>query len=349
MNKIDAELLERTTEQLVAQGLAVVAEKEPRLADTLRADAWLRVGKDKHHAQYVVEVKRRVTPATLGAVVAQLREAGKTTKRIPLLFAGYITPPVADRLRAAGQQFADVAGNAYLEGPGLLIFVTGRKPEQEILAEKPGLAFTPAGLKTLFALLCNPELAEAPYRQIADAADVALGALPAVLRALRNNGYLVAFGQKRKLIATKRLLDDWALAYARTLRPKQLARTLVVRTFDGWQEWDLKADGAQWGGEPAAHLLTKHLMPGVLTIYAHKLPARLMVTQHLVGAKASNDGGLVEIRTLFWGKPLQYHTYPEVVAPPLVYADLLATGDGRCIETARLIYEKYLARPFPTK
>jgi hypothetical protein len=28
-----------------------------------------------------------------------------------------------------------------------------------------------------------------------------------------------------------------------------------------------------------------------------------------------------------------------------VYADLLATGDARCIETAKMIYDAYVARP----
>jgi hypothetical protein len=108
---------------------------------------------------------------------------------------------------------------------------------------------------------------------------VALGALPAVLAGLQQTGHLQTLGTKRKLIATRRLLDEWALAYARTLRPKQLLRTLVAPTFENWKTWSLKADHAQWGGEPAAALLTKYLRPGVLTIYAEKMPARLMVDQ----------------------------------------------------------------------
>ena len=35
---------------------------------------------------------------------------------------------------------------------------------------------------------------------------------------------------------------------------------------------------------------------------------------------------------------------PDVVPPALIYADLLATGDDRCRETAGMVYDKYLAK-----
>ncbi|MBC3833208.1 hypothetical protein H8K33_16990 [Undibacterium amnicola] len=33
-----------------------------------------------------------------------------------------------------------------------------------------------------------------------------------------------------------------------------------------------------------------------------------------------------------------------MVPPLLVYADLMATGDARCIETAKMIYDEHVAR-----
>ena len=35
---------------------------------------------------------------------------------------------------------------------------------------------------------------------------------------------------------------------------------------------------------------------------------------------------------------------PGLAPAPLVYADLMATGDGRCMETARMIYDEHLFR-----
>lgn len=340
MNTANAALLAAAADHLRARHLAV-AIKAPRRAD--KVDAWFRVTKDKKHVDYAVEVKRHVTPQMLGAVVAQLKHQAEVTKQPPLLVTAHVTPPMADRLTVLDQQFVDAAGNAYLNAPGIFVLITGRKPEKQATAGRPGRAFTAAGIKTLFAFLCKPDLAAATYRDIADAADVALGTLPGVLAGLQQAGHLHVMGKKRKLIATKRLLDEWALAYARTLRPKQLLRALVAPTFATWRDWNLQMDQARWGGEPAAALLTKYLQPGVLTIYAEKVPARLIVEHRLTTANPRDEHNLVEIRKPFWGKNIIETGRPDIVQPALVYADLLATGDARCIEAAQIVYGDYIA------
>lgn len=347
MNTVpEANLIERAIGALRGHGLNVALRNQPKLAAQIEADAWLRVGKDKQHVDYVVEAKRAVAPATLGAVVAQLRDDAATAKQPLLLVTAYVTPPTAEKLRTLDQQFVDAAGNAYLNGPGFLVYVTGRKPEDLRGPPRPGRTFTTTGLKVLFALICDAELAAAPYRTIAQAADVALGALPPVLRDLEHQRYLLVAGKKRRLLATKRLLDDWALAYARTLRAKALAATYVAPKFETWPEWDLDPNEARWGGEPAANLLVDYLRPGVLTIYTRKLPPRLAVEQRLVAAGRLAQERLLEIRRPFWGNTLKLEGHPKTVPPALVYADLLATGDARCIETAQMVHDQFLAQLF---
>jgi hypothetical protein len=347
MNKMnETTLIARATDALQKLGLKVLVQPQPRGAQR-RADAWLRIGRGKATADYVVEAKRAVTAGTLGAVVVQLRELAKGTGRTALLLADHLTPPVADNLRANGQQFIDAAGNAYLEGPDMLVYVTGRKPHAEDIAPKGGRTFTTNGLKILFALLCEPLLAEAPHRTIAAGAGVALGAVPGVLADLQKAGHLLVAGtRRRRLNATKQLLDEWALAYARRLRAKTLQAIYTTQNFDTWREWKLDPEQARWGGEPAAALLTKYLRPGILTIYAEKLPARLMVEQKLVKAERVTGQRELEVRKPFWGEALRAEARPDTVPQVLVYADLLATGDGRCIETAQMVYDDYLARLF---
>jgi hypothetical protein len=343
----DANLLERAIGALRAHGLNVALRNQPKLARQIEADGWLRVAKDKQHVDYVVEAKRAIAPATLGAVVTQLRHDAAAAKHPLLLVTDYVTPPVAEKLRTLDQQFVDGMGNAYLNGPGFLVYVTGRKAEELQGLPRPGRAFTTVGLKALFALICDAELAAAPYRTIATAAGVALGALPPVLRDLEHQRYLLVAGKKRRLLATKRLLDDWALAYARTLRAKLLAATYVAPKFETWPEWEFDPNEARWGGEPAANLLVGYLRPSVLTIYARKLPARLVVEQRLVVAGHPGQESLLEVRRPFWGNTLKLEGHPKAVPPALVYADLLTTGDARCIETAQMVYEQFLARLFP--
>jgi hypothetical protein len=255
---------------------------------------------------------------------------------------------MAERLRTLDQQFVDGAGNAYLNGPGFLVYVTGRKTNDHArTVPRSGQAFTGVGVKVLFALICDAPLAAAPYRAIAHAADVALGALPAVLQDLAVQRYLLVAGRKRRLLATKRLLDDWALAYARTLRPKTLTATYVAPKFETWPQWEFDPNEARWGGEPAANLLVDYLRPGTLTIYARKLPPRLAVGQRLVAARRPIREALLEVRRPFWGDTLKFEDHPKTVGPALVYADLLAAGDARCIETAQMVYDQFLARLFP--
>src|SRR5687768_15067876 len=124
MNTMEAELLDTAAGHLRARNFAVTV-KQARRQDG--ADAWLRVAKDKRHVDYAVEVKRQVTPQTLGAVVTQLRQQGQLAHKPPLLVTTQVTTPLADRLTEMEQQFVDAAGNAYLNVPGLFVLITGRK------------------------------------------------------------------------------------------------------------------------------------------------------------------------------------------------------------------------------
>ncbi len=343
------EILKSALQALQQLELTAEPDAKPRpLARNASPRTRLRIAKGHAHLDFDAEVHRVVTPQTVGPILSQLRTHGVAAKREPLLVATYLTTPVAETLRKHRQSFIDTAGNAYLEGPGLLVWVTGRKPTKTDRPPKTDRAYTNAGLRLLFALICDPVLAGAPQRKIAEAADVALGTVPPVLADMEEHGRLAVAGRKRRLIETKRLLDDWAIGYARTLRPKTLIRRFAAPSIQGWENWRLAEIEGRWGGEPAANRLVGYLTPGTLTIYAAKTPAKLIVEQRLQAVDSDDPKGQVEIRAPFWGRALQQTEIREdVVATALVYADLLATGDARCIETAALIYEHHLARRFP--
>lgn len=325
----------------------ITARDVPLRATQRRADALARIGVDGRTVEYLVEAKRRLTPATLGAAIAQLDQLKAHDKRPHILVTDYVTPPLAERLRAMNTQFADTAGNAYLRLPGMLVWVTGKKPQDTVTADRTPRAFQPTGIKLLFGLFCLPELAAAPYREIADKTGTALGTINWVMRDLRELGFLIAIKRVRRLNATKRMLDEWALAYARTLRPKLLMGRYRAPTLQDWQQWRPEKEGALWGGEPAAALLTQYLKPGVLTIYGKQVPGRMVLEHKLTTAtRAMTDDQIVEFRNKFWDFDMPEDKL-HLVPPALVYADLLATGDGRCIETAKLVYDGHLARLFP--
>lgn len=328
-------------------GLAVAPARAPKGASRVVADAWLRIGRGKDAACYLVEVKSAVAPGMVGALTTQLRDRAAQAGWPTLLVTHYLTPPVADALRARGQQFADGVGNAFLTAPGLYVYVAGRRPKAKLANPRAAGAPTTNGVKLLFALLCDPNLVDAPHRTLATAGNVALGAVPALLDRLQAAGHVFVREKRRRFRGTKRLLDEWAQDYARRLRPKTLLGSYTTERFDQWREWAL-APGVRWGAEPAGALLTKYLRPGILTLYAERLPGRFVAEQRLVKEDRPREQRYLELRRPFWGAALDEHAAPATVPPVLVYADLLAVGEGRCIETAQMLYETHLARLLPT-
>ncbi|HEY4367105.1 MAG TPA: hypothetical protein VGN07_07690 [Steroidobacteraceae bacterium] len=109
MNEPETNLLHAAADHLRTRGFTVAIEHPRREERDQHVDAWFRIGKDRHEVGYAVEVKRQVTPHTLGAVVAQLKHLGQITKKPFLLVTNHITPPVADQLTAVDQQFVDAA------------------------------------------------------------------------------------------------------------------------------------------------------------------------------------------------------------------------------------------------
>jgi hypothetical protein len=335
----EEQLLHEVLNRLPALGLAgEVLAREPRTGQAVpEPDFEIRLGRGKEAVTYFVEVKRHLRPNTLGAVLMQLRPLGEKG----MLIADYVTPQMADTLKAQKVAFADAAGNAYIERRNWFVWVKGEKPADTVHARAPrGRAFQASGLRVLFALLCRPELAAENYRTIARAAGVAHGTVGWVMAELPALGFLAEVGGKRRLLQAERLLAQWAEAYARLLRPKltlgQYRRD--VGDIKNWQEqFDAAKHGAAWGGEVAAARLTKYLRPETTTLYVQRRDAKLL---HDARLKA-DPAGDIELLEHFWA----FDNKPIDLAPDiLIYADLLATGDARCLEAAQLLQEDILAR-----
>ena len=99
-----------------------------------------------------------------------------------------------------------------------------------------GRAFQPTGLQVLFALLCNPERINRPYRKLAVLADVAHGTVGWVIPDLQQQGFVADLKGKRgtrRMFQLERLLAQWVDAYARQLRPRLLIGRYYVPTLTG--------------------------------------------------------------------------------------------------------------------
>jgi hypothetical protein len=323
-----AEAFRRTT------GIPVRFERWKPRRGWPRTDARLRFEFPHVERRFDAEVKRILDPQTLGQAIAQMRELpGKA-----LLVTQYVNPNMAERLKQVDIPFLDTLGNAYLNAPPVFVYMKGHAP-QRFPRERPTRAFAPAGLRVVFALLCRQELADAPYRTIAQTAHVALGTVAWVLDDLARLGHLLIMGKRgRRLVRKQQLLERWVAAFPNQLRPKLFLGKYAGPDAKWWEHKRVGDFHAYWGAEPAAARLTGYLKPEVVTVYIRERPGRFLAANRL----RTDPRGNVEMLNAFWDTACDW-TNTEIVHPLLVYADLLATGDARNVETARKIYDEQLA------
>ena len=326
------ELLETAIARARGLGITIEPEALQPKPTGCHADALVHIGRGRTARTYAAVIKKGLRPATLGATLHQLERLDQPA----LLVADHVTPPMAETLKAHGVAFLDAAGNAYVNQPPVLVWVKGERPQHhQPAARDTGRAFQPGGLKVVFALLCHPEWAARPYRDIARHAGVAHGTVGGVMADLQQLRFIAEVDGTRRLMQPERLLRQWAEGFVRTLRPKLLLGRYGADPGRKWEDLTPRDYGVLIGGELAAAKLTRNLRPGTITLYGDKVPARLLLEFRL----RPDGDGTVELVKRFWA----FEPDDEELVPlPLIYADLLITGDARCLETADLVYERIL-------
>jgi hypothetical protein len=296
-------------------------------------DAMVEIKTAQRTYPFVAKIKNVRHFATISLVKEQLACRKRGVQ--PLLVVPYITRALAEHCRKVKLPFIDTAGNVYLEAPGLMVYVAGEPRPPDVRDHARYRAFTFAGMKIVFVMLCQPELPAATYRDIARAAGVALGAVGPVVRDLENRGFLVQ-REIKTLTSRQDLAEEWVTRFPERLRPKLNPRRYQANT-DRLLALELKGHHGYWGGETAGQRLTGYLKPERFTLYVTG-DGKPLLTQARVRL---DPNGNTELLQAFWNFPAN-NEYPDVVPPLLAYADLMATGEGRNLETARLIYDKFL-------
>lgn len=311
-------------------------EFEEKKIDTngFRFDKLVKFNYQKKDLLYYVEIKYNIN----NAVIALLLQHKKNLKHPLLLVTRYVNNNKAEELRKNGIQFMDIAGNAYINYHTIYIFIKGNKPQDIFFKNKQNRAFEPGGLKIIYLLFCYPDLIKKPYRYIAEITNVALGTVGWVINDLIDLGFVVKMGDKgRQLLRKEELFNRWCIEYNEKLRPK-----LLINKFAGPKDWwthqKLNPEYAQWGGEVAANKLINYIKPQDIIIYADREKYKNIVIKNKL--RKDTNGDIVFFER-FW-KVDKNNEFQEIVNPILVYADLINTGNQRVIETARVIYEKYI-------
>lgn len=314
---------------------ATIIQTEP-VVNGVQADAKIQLGEMPPR---IAEVKATVRPATLMNIIAQLEQIHQPV----ILVTRYVTPQLAEKLKAKNIPFLDTAGNVYLREANTFIYITGRKPKV-IPTERIIRAFRAKGLKVIFALLCRPDLVNAPYREIADKAGVALGTVTNIVKDLEQLGYLYRSKKKGRVLEKRqKLIKQWVEAYPLELRPQLKPQRFKVRQTDWWKTLQYE----QWenfniwlGGEAAAAELTRYIRPELITVYGK--PEFNKFAQIIQPAR--DEHGNFELLEPFWNFEVENIDTEQRLCPPLlIYADLMATGNARQWDAAEIIREKYLA------
>ena len=292
-----------------------------------------------NNTPFIVESKSAVRTSNQGFILSQLEELKNNSNRPIILIAEYISKKAAQELKERGINYIDVAGNAFIKYKDLTIFVEGQKNAKKNKTNQ-SRAFQETGLKIIFHLLNKPENLQDSYRRISEQADVSVGSVSNVMAELEALNYLLKTSNKRVLKNKRELLERWVVDFNATLRPRILRkrmRFIDQEQLKNWRAIDLHSENGSilWGGEPGGALYTDNLRPEQFTLFTNLELSQVAKTLRLI----PSETGTVEILQKFWK---DNYTNNQAAPPLLVYADLINSGYGRNIETAKKILENEL-------
>jgi hypothetical protein len=315
---------------------------------------WFEIACDTRPRIRFLGVRRKYAPVEeqvrhLAIEAEQLRRG---RKRELLFLAPFIGEDRAKALREAGIFYVDGVGNAYLEleAPRVLVDVGGKRPDTAPRAE-PGRLVEPTGLKVIHLLLTRKDALNAPYRKIAADAGVALGTVAVVMRELENAGYLVATAADRRALEKRAdLIEHFVRGYALKLWPAIFLGRYRHAEKDPWKLCEALTLPLQTRQVPyaltgawAARERTGHLRADTLTLHVGEGAFAVWKGQPML---LDPVGGNVQLLKCFAPTVID----PEVegkrerplATALLTYAELLRDGRPREVETAQVLYDRFL-------
>lgn len=291
---------------------------------------------EDYDVKFDVKVVQSISKSSVSILKSQLT----SSQDLLLLVTRYVNPGLMEILKNLNINFIDTAGNAFIKLPPLYINIQGKRLKEPESVIKSGRAFQPAGLQLIFTLLCNPRLEENPLREIAEYSGVGLTTVQKTLKGLEKQGFLAFQSNKKyKLINKGSLIKRWTVLYPEKLKPKYFVGRFKADNNNVFDIKDIINMGAQWGGETAASMLTNYIRPAFHTVYVDSNKTGEFLLRNRL---RKDPAGNIEIVNRFWNFNPDYDP-SSIVHPILIYADLIAMGDQRDIETANIIYERKIA------
>jgi Uncharacterized protein conserved in bacteria len=284
---------------------------------------------------FICMVKSNITNANINSVVQQLLEFKKNFEQPVLLVVKFIYPELMNEFANYDISILDSAGNCIIRKGSLFLFVKGQK--NVLIKGVTDRLQKESGIKLIFHFLMNHESVNLPYRKIQEKTNLSLGTIKNVMEELITNNFILKTDKGRFLKNKKKLLERWVMAYNQTLKPKLLLDQMTFRNNekrDKWLTMELP-EGMYWGGESGANLIDGYLYPGLFDIYSEVQAKTILTTGFVIPKK----DGEIKIYQKFWLDKQEN----KIVSPLLIYADLMGSGNSRCLEMAQKIYDHELS------
>lgn len=257
----------------------------------------------------------------------------KANGKLPvILVATYISPALTSDLSHDGINYIDKSGNCHIVVKNLILHISGQKQAKE--KSPTGIAFNEAGLKLISYFLSDEGNVAKSYREISSVTGLSLGTIKNVIEDLKNNKFIFKADNRRRLMNIETLTEHWQLAYNTVLKPKLLLGRMdfiIQQDAESWMNSNL-LQGDEWGGETGAYIADGYLKPEIMTLYTANSIFDLAKSIRL---KPSKDGRVL-VYHKFWTDEDDVRIAPKHI----VYADLMGSGDSRCLEAAKRLMKK---------
>lgn len=280
---------------------------------------------------FVCEVKTLINKANFNLALKQMESLREKTAKPRLLVVQHIVPDLFDRFASEGISVAESNGNCNINVSPLFIRICGQKTV--LPREQKGKAFNEAGLKLIFYFMLDDENINKPYRRISEETGFSLGTIKNVVEELGEKYFVIKTSKGRFLKNKKELLDTWQTYYNQTLKPKLLMKELEFADIESRKEWkniNLPKDTC-WGGEGGAYLLDGYLIPEKFDLYTDVPSIKIVMGNKI----RYQENGSIRLYQKFWDSETDDKVAPRI----LLYADLMGSGNSRCIEAAQRLVE----------
>ena len=285
---------------------------------------------------YSIFVQPWAPQKDLDALIAQIKSlSGKT-----ILFANFVNPVMAEKLRRRSIEFVDCAGNLSLKNKQFNYYAKGKKLSQLRRRRVRGRAFNAAGLKLIFAIFNQPKFLHASYREISNKINIALGSVGPVMDDLYASGYILDEGERR-LVNKKRLFERWVDGYLEKLRPQQIQACYNSTNDDWWKEAEPSKFQGVWGGEVIIAKSTPFMVPETISLYFSSSSKHKEFAEYY--DLREDDGGDICIYKSFWSPSYAGDENIEGLSPMIVYADIVDSINPGSWDVAKTFYGDAIA------